>query len=334
MRALAIHLVLSTCLIASCVDADFARESLVQTARVLSVVAEPPVAGVDVSPTFTALVVDKTGAPLVHDPDAGVTFAWSACLVPESVPGLQGMQYEANGSQEGCGGAQSIPLAVDDQGTATLPAGLLSRAVSGASLSNVAELLGLPVSLLMEALARTGVIVTVELRVQVTGQPALLALKRVVLQDKPHADVIGSNPPPPRFSLRLRDQAESEASWVSARQVNEAWRCEWEGEALSLRAGRDYVLDPVDVPDTDENELDWRQRYDVIDLTGAFVTLSEQPYYAWYSTAGVLDQEQTTEPADEEIWRTPTEPGVYPLWLAVRDGHAGGSACRIDLTVE
>lgn len=319
----------------SCVDADFARQSLVQTTRVLAVVADPPVAGVEVAPTFAALVVSETGAPLVHDPDAGVNFVWTACLVPESVPGLQGMQYESSGSQQGCGGAPAIPLVVNEQGVGTLPAGLLAQTVTGESLASVAELLGLPLSLLTEALARTGVIITVELRVEIAGRDPLVAFKRVVLQDKPHAEVIGDNPPPPRFSLRARGQDEAFASWVSARDTDnsEPWRCDWEDTPLTLRAGHDYVLDPVNVPDSDEQESDWRERYDVIDLAGSFLTLTEQPYYAWYSTGGKLDQEQTTEPADEEIWRAPATPGVYPLWLVVRDGHAGASACRVDVTV-
>jgi hypothetical protein len=101
-----------------------------------------------------------------------------------------------------------------------------------------------------------------------------------------------------------------------------------------LQIGQTYVLDPVDVPDSDEGEVDWRERYEVIDLTGRFLTLSEQPYYAWYSNAGRLDQEQTTEPADEELWRAPSVPGRHALWLVVRDGHAGSSACRIDVAVE
>lgn len=318
----------------SCVDADFARPSLVQTARVLSMVADPPVLGVDVPTTLSAWVVTETGAPLSHDPSAGVTFGWTACLVPESVPGLQGMQYDADGSQQGCGGAASIPLTTDDSGAARLPAGLLAQVVTGASLSSVAEILGLPVSLLMEALARTGVIVTVELRVEQPDQEPLIAFKRVVLRDSPHAEVIGSNPPPPRFSVRLRGEDETAATWISARDRAEPWQCTWEDAPRILQAGQTYVLDPVNVPDEREGEADWRERYEVVDLTGSFLTLREQPYYAWYSTAGRFDQEQTTEPADEELWRAPSTPGLHPLWLVVRDGHAGASACRIDLEVE
>ncbi len=324
----------SALLLTSCIDADFARPSLVQTTRVLAMVAEPPVAGVDVAVTFDALVVTETGAPLQHDPGAGVTFEWNACLVPESVPGLQGMQYDADGTQQGCGGAPSIPLATSSSGSATLPAGLLSQVVAGTSLSSAAEILGVPVSLLTEALARTGVIVTVELRITRPEQPPLIAFKRVVLQDKPHAEVIASNPPPPRFSIRLRNEQEGDATWISARDQDDRWRCDWEDAPRALHANQTYVLDPVDVPDTAEDEVDWRESYEVIDLTGRFLTLREQAYYAWYGNAGRLDQEQTTEPADEELWRAPQEPGNHVLWLVVRDGHAGVSACRIDVEVE
>jgi len=334
MRTLSLIMTVHALALISCVDADFARPSLVQTARVLAVVADPPVAGVDVPVTFSALVVTESGAPLLHDPDAGVTFSWTACLVAETVPGLQGMQYDADGDQRGCDGAPSIPLMIDTSGAGTMPAGLLSQVVTGASLSTVAEILGLPVSLLMEAIARTGVIVTVELRVELPDQAPLIAFKRVVLQDRPHAQVIGTNPPPPRFSLRVRGEGDSSATWISARDHAEPWRCDWQGEPRTLRAGQTYVLDPVNVPDQAEGEVDWREDYDVIDLTGSFLTLREQPYYAWYATGGRLDQEQTTVPADEELWRAPSEPGDHTLWLAVRDGHAGASACSIDVEVE
>lgn len=331
LATLAIGCVLA---LVSCVDTDFARPSLVQTSRVLAIVADPPVLGVDVPTTLSALVVNASGAPLSHDPNAGVTFVWTACLVPASVPGLQGMQYDADGTQQGCGGATSIPLSTDASGAATLPAGLLDQVVAGGSLASVAEILGLPVSLLMEALARTGVIVTVELRVERPGREPLIATKRVVLRDLPQAEVIGSNPSLPRFSIRARDEDETTATWISGRDHAAPWQCDWEDAPRTLHAGETYVLDPVDVPDESEDEADWRERYEVVDLTGSFLTLSEQPYYAWYGTAGRFDQEQTTEPADEELWRAPSTPGVHPLWLVVRDGHAGVSACRIDVEVE
>lgn len=318
----------------ACIDADFARPSKVQTPRVLAIVVDPPVVGVDTAANFIAMAVNVDGTPMEHDPAAGVVFDWHACLVSESVPGLGGMQYDADGTQQGCGGARSIPMTVNDTGVATLPAGLLSQVLAGVSLESVGHVLGLPATLLLEALNRTGVILTVELRVVRDESDSLVAFKRVVLIDRPQSEVVGDNPPPPRFAIRELGADISEARWLSARGEVDRFECQWEGLPLRLQTNRSYVLDPIDVPDAEHNEADWRESYEVIDLTGRFATLREQPYYAWYATAGRLDQEQTTEPADEEIWRTPAAPGRYPMWVVVRDGHAGMSACRAEVEVE
>lgn len=326
---------MSSLMLVSCIDADFARPSRVQTDRVLAVTVDPPVAGTDVSPELRALVVRDDGSALTHDPGQGTQLVWTACLVPESVPGLSGMQYDGDGMQQGCGGAAGLPLITNTDGSARLPSGLLTQLVTDDTLTQVATALSIPVNLLRSVLQRTGVIVTVQLQVVRDGLPTLLAVKRVVLVDRPQALVTGSNPPAPRWSMRLRGEPAEDARWISGRSGVEPFTCEWEAEPLRVEAGRTYVLDPVNVPNESDTtpEPDWRESYEVVDLSGEFTTLREQAYYAWFATDGRLDQEQTTPPADEELWTAPSTTGATPLWLVVRDGHAGVSACRIEVEV-
>lgn len=329
--------------VVSCIDADFARPSRVQTDRVLAITADPPVAGTDASPELRAVVVRDNGEPLLHDPALGTTLVWTACLVPEGLGGGGGgasSQYDGEGMQQGCGGAAALPLVTGADGSTRLPAGLLTQLVSDETLMPVASLLNIPVSLLRDALQRTGVIVTVQLQVMQEGEPALLAVKRVVLIDRLQRDVIGSNPPPPRWSMRLLGEDVDDARWLTGRGRTDRFTCDWEAEPLRVQTGRTYVLDPVNLQDANngsdddpEADDDWRESYEVVDLSGAFTTLQEQAYYAWFSTEGRLDQEQTTPPADEELWTAPATPGRTPLWLVVRDGHAGVSACRVDIDV-
>jgi len=332
-RALTLWLV---AMLVSCIDADFARPSRVQTDRVLAITVDPPVAGTDVSPELRALVVRDDGSALIHDPDQGTRLVWTACLVPESVPGLSGMQYDGDGTQQGCGGAAGLPLITNADGSARLPSGLLTQLVTDETLTQVATVLSIPVNLLREVLQRTGVIVTVQLQVVRDDQPTLLAVKRVVLVDRPQREVTGSNPPAPRWSMRLLGTPAEEGHWISGRDRVEPFTCDWEDDSLRVEAGRTYVLDPINVPnESDTNpEPDWRESYEVVDFSGEFTTLQEQAYYAWFATDGRLDQEQTTPPADEELWTAPSTTGRTPLWLVIRDGHAGVSACRMEVDVE
>ncbi|MBZ0121149.1 MAG: hypothetical protein K8H88_29405, partial [Sandaracinaceae bacterium] len=59
----------------------------------------------------------------------------------------------------------------------------------------------------------------------------------------------------------------------------------------------------------------------------------ESAYYAWYSTAGAFDADITQRPERDVEWTAPVIPGVYPIWLVVRDGHLGASYCRAEIEV-
>ena len=171
--------------------------------------------------------------------------------------------------------------------------------------------------LIQRLLSTVGVILTVQLTILQDGEEMMRAYKRITVVDR---DPLGTNPPEPRYQIGDR--------WVSGRDVDEPWTCLPEdGETPVLEAGAQVILSP----DTDDEG--WRETYYVLDITGSITEGLERPYYSWLSTDGTFDQETTRAPVREEIWIAPEEPGEYPLYMVVRDGHGGMTACRTQVEV-
>ena len=87
-------------------------------------------------------------------------------------------------------------------------------------------------------------------------------------------------------------------------------------------------------PATEDGEEPWLEDYQVIDARGELQERTERAFYSWFSTGGEFDQNVTKSPLRNQIWRTPATPGTYPLWLVVRDGHGGASACDLEVEIE
>jgi hypothetical protein len=104
-----------------------------------------------------------------------------------------------------------------------------------------------------------------------------------------------------------------------------------DGAPLVLPRNSDVELSPIVAGD---GEIEpWLESYDVIDMRGELQPRDEIAFYSWFSTGGELSEGVTKAPLRNEVWRTPRAAGCHSLWLVVRDGHGGASACRLDVAV-
>ena len=316
-----------------CLDDTLERRSIVAQWRILAIVAEGPVARFGEDVRFEALVVDPEGERALHGVD-GVEYRWGLCVRPERVPGLSGLQYDPEVPSQACG-ASELPeelrarleeiLVTNDDGSFLVP-GLLTGALLDA-LPAVVDATGFPPELIESLLATTGIPIVVDLRVSRNSEEVIVGFKRFLLTTA--GGPLGQNPPPPRFRIcpdreTCRAAPTAADQWISGVD-GESFRCAPEtGATPVVEAGAELILDPEHgvVPV-------------VLASSGEPVLLDveESAYYSWFSTDGAFDQEITRSPVEQEIWRTPREPGTYPLWLAVRDGHGGTSACRAEIEV-
>ncbi len=328
--------------LSACFDPHFDRPSKIQTWRVLAVVADPPTVGVGRTVGLTPLVVDPNGERVT--PRDGVVFEWLGCLRPERVPNLNSSTYETNIPGLACEGYPVLPLVPGPDGTASFFVGAdsIDAAVTPDNLQAAADALGVPIEFVQRILTDVGLTITIQLRVcdgpaggtacAPDAEVFVSAFKRVLIMAR-DADDLARNPWPIRFGVRLRDAPLEDNEWLSAREVDEPFVCVSEsGEPITLEANTDYLLDPEDVnlepgPDT------WVEEYTVVDAAGQFVQVNEGAFYSFYSTEGHIAFENTRAPTDEGVWTTPEEPGTYPVWVVVRDGHGGMAGCRADIVV-
>jgi hypothetical protein len=298
-----IALAVVPCLL-GCIELDdLARPSNVDRPRVLAVVAEPPEInpGSDVELRVMVAGVDD------------YTVSWSACGVFSSMGG--GSQYNDIPDREGCGGDLTVALGEGDVGV--LPGDLSSALFLDLELA--ADVLGavLPEGTVEAVRSGVGIPVVVEATVE-TGDQTLRAIKRVLIseQSTPH-----TNPPPPHFDI---DGIEIIAA------PDEPFTCvAADGEAVRVPADSEVEL----APHVDGDEEPWLERYMIIDARGMTDTRDEAAFYSWFSDGGRLSEEVTKSPLRNELWETPKAPGCYNLWLVVRDGHGGQSACRLPVAV-
>jgi hypothetical protein len=97
-------------------------------------------------------------------------------------------------------------------------------------------------------------------------------------------------------------------------------------------AGVPVVSDAGDLSMPEEEA--WLETYNIINSRGELRERKERAFYSWYATGGDLDSGTTKSPLSNNIWRLPGETGEQTLWLIVRDGHGGTSACELTVMVE
>ena len=277
---------------------DFDPPSLVKGPRLLALVVDPPEAAPGQDIVFRALVASPDGAPLTL-----------ALRVDLSTRALAAGAGQSLGDQ-----AEPIELAWDGE------AAVLEGAETARAIDALLEALGdappgTPEHVVRFVYEAVGLPLTVELELRdERGAIVLEGFKRFFLSPRAART---TNPPGPRFAIDGR--------WVSA--SSDPFTCEPDGEAPEVRAGAAVTLGP------DPDDAGWLETYPAIDLEGEVIESSESAFYSWYSTAGSFSFAVTRAPDREVEWTAPEEPGDYPLWLVVRDGHLGASACRATVRV-
>jgi hypothetical protein len=280
-----------------CGPSGFDPPTIVMGPRVLSIVSEP----VEAAPG-----ADFTFRPMLAQAE-GVELTWAIDLSTRALAASAG-QYQL--------GETAAAIELEWDGERALLSGGATQAAIDALFAELGEAPpGAPEAVVREVYETVGLTLVVNLVGRdAEGAIVIDAFKRVVLT--PRADVT-TNPPAPRFAIG--------GTWVSARG-GEPFVCAPESDAPVVSAGSVVILSP-------EPDETWIETFPSIDIEGRTVQGTEDAYYSWFSTAGAFSF-ATTRPPDRDVeWTAPEEPGTYPLWLVVRDGHLGGSACRAEVTV-
>jgi len=310
---------LALLLLAGCDRPDFDPPSVVAGPRVLAIVADRPEVAPGDEVRVRAMIAGVEGRD--------VELRWSMCIDtgPITASDVFGggafnttgqEQYGGDFADPGCdeGGRFTTPLVVED-GAALVPgacddpsepwrctAGLASIATGAPEAAPLLEF-GLPF--------------VVNVALWVDGEFELRAYKRVAITDR---TAPGTNPPRPRFAVG--------DVWLTSRDGDDPFECAPEGGERPVVPG---VADVRLRPDPDDEA--WRETFPVITLDGTRITGEENAYYSWFADGGELDPEVTVAPARDAVWTTPDERGVHEIWVVVRDGHLGQSACRAEVEV-
>jgi hypothetical protein len=281
---------------------EFPSESIVDSPRVLAVVTEPP----EVTPGHALAIT-----PLIaHARD--VEIEYRVCGTFDGPLGGGGAQF-GEMDEEDCGERALL------RGSG--PTWNVPREASEAFWSNteLAEtILGgtLPKETIDAVRFSVGLPLLVELTIQADGQE-LRAVKRVLMSENPSPH---TNPPPPSFKFgAVEVQADPERAWTCSA-----------AEPLRVAPGADVEIAPA----TEGGREPWLERYGVIDAFGTREERSERAYYSWFASGGQFESHSTRAPLRNQVWTAPNEAGTERLWLVVRDGHGGTSACHWDVLVE
>jgi hypothetical protein len=303
--SLAVGRLVPLVLLAACIEVpDFPDGNVVLEQRPLAIIAEPP----EARPGQPVELSLMTSRPL--EDAAGVQ--WRVCGEYFSFSG--GNQYGDGESGEGCG--------ADDPAFATgarvqLP-GILGAALF-ANLDLAREVLGgaLPEGTIDLVRTRVGLPLLVEARFEHDDR-ILRATKRVLVSERTDGN---ANPPPPSFELGGEP--------VTVVDPEQPFAC-------ATASGAVPVVDPgseVELAPQGKEEEPWLERYQIIDARGDLQNRTESAFYSWYVTGGDVDPGTSKTPDRDAKWRTPAEDACHRVWVIVRDGHGGTSACGVDVAV-
>lgn len=325
---------LATFALVACTE-PFDSKSIVKAPRILAIVADPPEAAPGQDVRLSAMVALPRSR---SDATPAIELRYRACpRFDDGVPGFAGMQYGAVQDERGCRSDSPfvIGLAIDEDGYAVLPGALTAAAFE--SLEAAAVTYGdlLPAETLRLIVETTGLPVAIEVELYVDGAFVMRAFKRVLLTRR---ETRGTNPPHPRFAIGERYVQSRSASTSAFECVPETTPPIVEaGRAIELTPTRLRTEDDADAGASDPNELrddDWRETFPVIDIRGELLEAREGAYYGWFATGGSFSDEESREPDPVTRWTSPNVYGErHQLWLVVRDGHGGTSACRADVEV-
>jgi len=271
--------------------------------RVLAVVAEPPQIAPGIASTLSVMIANA--------PDASTVFR--ACASFNGF--ISGAQFGEEQSDEGCGGGMAVPLGAGEQ--VSLPGELTRSLFDNLSLAETLLGASLPAGTIDAIRSDVGLAFVVEATVT-TQARTIRAVKRVLISEQatPH-----KNPPRPHFRFNGREiVARSDAAFSCSPA---------DGEGLQVDPSQDVSLEPIVPGDTE----DWLETYEVIDATGVRSERHEVAFYSWFVSGGRVEHGVTRAPARATLWHAPAERGCGRLWLVVRDGHGGESACGLDVAL-
>jgi hypothetical protein len=292
---------LACLLLPACISLDdFPSESTITGPRVLAVVADPPEVTPGHSLSISTLVVDAKD----------VAIEYRICGTFDS-PFGGGAQFGER-DDEDCG---ERALLRGSGPIWTLPAETLQGFWDNADL--IETVLGGSLSAETIDIIRNsvGVPLLIEITIQADGRE-LRATKRVLLSENPTPH---QNPPPPAFDWGRRA--------VDA-DLDQAFTCVSE-QPLTIKPGAKVELAPVVV----DGKEAWVEAYRVINSRGEVEERTERAFYSWFATGGHFESHLTRAPLRNQVWTSPQKPGRSRLWLVVRDGHGGTSACGFDVQV-
>ncbi len=305
-------------LLSGCFDIQFDDRAIIKTWRVLAMTVDRPEAAPGQDVSVSAMIVAPNGTRVVDPAASGVELRYSGCIQGDPAGALSGITFNPETRGAACDGSPMSLTIPQQDGVATIPGAITATVferlevlevvygdlVPPGTVQRVAETAGLPISVQLDVIDLA------------SGEILVSAVKRFVLVQR---DLLGTNPPPPR--VQIGDH------WVSARS-GDPLLCTPEAEAPRVAPGSRVILTP------DQGDDAWRETYWVLDLRGDLVEAREGAYYSFFSTGGGFSEGVTSAPAREEIWTAPKVPGDYPLFIVVRDGHAGVSACEARVIVE
>ncbi|MBL8604671.1 MAG: hypothetical protein JNK72_22285 [Myxococcales bacterium] len=297
-----------------CIESLDSKE-LVTGPRILDMVADRPEVnpGQSVSLSVFLAGLSENAAP---------TYRWQWCVANTISRGATNVSdFGTNSSESGCfgtDGGAAANLGTGPTATLPVPANLLEALEEAARRAAMGGQ-NLPVSPeVIAALARDiGLVLGFAVTVEVDGR-VLRGYKRVVVSA--NRENANTNPPAPRFRFDGR--------WVG-REAGSDRRCVAEdGRPLTAPRNASVALAP------DGDETAWQQRYTILNATGTLATREERGFYAWYASSGDLARQSTRSPTRDNAWRTGAAAGPQTLWVFLRDGHGGTSACETPVTVE
>lgn len=285
----------------ACIELDeFPNESIVTGPRVLAVVTDPPELTPGNSLAISVLVAEAE--------DVDVEYV--VCGIFDSPFGGGGQFGER--AEEEC---SENPLLRGAGERLVVPSELIDALRSRVDVYESVLGSQLPQETIEAIRTTVGFPLLIDVSIEADGRQ-LQAVKRILLSENPAPH---ENPPPPRFRFGDID--------VRA-DAGAAWSCT-SSEPLTARAGEKIEL----VPEAPDGEEDWVEPYRVINARGETEERSERAFYSWFATGGDFDRHVTRAPLRNQLWTAPTLPGSHRLWLVVRDGHGGTSACGVEVRV-
>jgi len=303
--------------------------------RVLGIQAEPPEVAPGDTVTLSALVVDFE--------ERAISFAWSACVLPERGSGPFG-----GGAETGASGGVGygiddggscleiktvdpglvIDLGNQEQALLTIPGDLLS------DWSNIATAYGLPPDKPLPAEARQGLtdiagvnmIITLEVR---AGDDVLVALKRVNVST---AGEKNANPIDAVFHMTTVDDTQ-DAPVKAETPADGSCLTTEHGGLLSVVPGK-HLITALNVP-TDLVEYPVLSIGTTVDLVD-ILTTQETVYYSVFSTVGKFSKRVFKSGGTRRVrWSVKEDDvGDARLWVVTRDGRGGTTWCEQSILIE